>query len=106
MIKNSKTMIVALVATLLVGITVVVVGLGRNNALKEFATDPTVADEVSTEITVIPATEADQATEATQAEITEAPVIPTARAGLESTDPATVNLNSGEIQLVEAFAFW
>ena len=104
MIKNKKRLIVAIVATLLVGI--VLVGLGRNNALEEVVTDPTVADEISAENTDIPATEADQATEATQAEITEAPVIPTARAGLESTNPATVNLNLGEIQLVEAFAFW
>jgi len=33
-------------------------------------------------------------------------VVPTVRAGLESTDPASVNLISGNIQLVEIFAFW
>ena len=32
--------------------------------------------------------------------------VPTARAGLESTNPDTVILASGEIQLVELFAFW
>ena len=31
---------------------------------------------------------------------------PTARAGLESTNPATVKLASGDIQLIELFAFW
>jgi hypothetical protein len=33
-------------------------------------------------------------------------VVPTVRAGLESTDPASLNLISGNIQLVEIFAFW
>jgi hypothetical protein len=31
---------------------------------------------------------------------------PTPRQGLVSTDPQTVNLASGDIQLVELFAFW
>jgi len=31
---------------------------------------------------------------------------PTARADLESTNPKTVKLASGDIQLVELFAFW
>lgn len=31
---------------------------------------------------------------------------PTARAGLQATDPETVSLGSGDIQLVEFFAFW
>jgi FtsZ-interacting cell division protein ZipA len=35
-----------------------------------------------------------------------AAAVPTFRAGLESTDPASVNLISGNIQLVEVFAFW
>lgn len=35
-----------------------------------------------------------------------ADVTPTARVGLQATDPETVNLASGEIQLVEFFAFW
>ena len=33
-------------------------------------------------------------------------VIPTARTGLESTNPETVKLASGDIQFVELFAFW
>ncbi len=31
---------------------------------------------------------------------------PTARVGLQGTDPGTVTLASGDIQLVEFFAFW
>jgi len=33
-------------------------------------------------------------------------ILPTMRDGLESTDPSSVNLTSGNIQLVELFAFW
>ena len=104
--NNNKTLIVIIVAILLVGITVVVVGLGRNDGPEQVVTNPAEVDEVSVEYTEITATEVDQPAEAANAEVTEAPVLPTARAGLESTDPATVNLNTGEIQLVEAFAFW
>lgn len=38
--------------------------------------------------------------------IVEEGLLPTPRSGLESTDPSVVNLASGEIQLVEFFAFW
>lgn len=31
---------------------------------------------------------------------------PTPRSGLEATDPTTVNLASGQVQMVEFFAFW
>ena len=34
------------------------------------------------------------------------PVVPTLRTDLEATDPSSVNLLSGGVQLVEAFAFW
>ncbi|MCI0521052.1 MAG: hypothetical protein L0Z70_12465 [Chloroflexi bacterium] len=33
-------------------------------------------------------------------------VIATPRPGMEATDPATVNLASGEVQFIEFFAFW
>ena len=33
-------------------------------------------------------------------------VIPTVRPELSATDPSTVNLISGNVQFVEAFAFW
>ena len=58
--------------------------------------------------TEVPATEVVQVGEGTPSGESEstAPPVPTARTGLESTDPGTVNLVSGEIQLIEAFAFW
>ena len=33
-------------------------------------------------------------------------MVPTPRADLYATDPAIVNLASGEVQLIEMFAFW
>ena len=48
----------------------------------------------------------EEAAEATAAEVTEESPVPTARVGLQATDPGLVNLASGEIQLVEFFAFW
>jgi len=33
-------------------------------------------------------------------------IVPTARTGLTSTNPGVVDLASGELQLVEFFAFW
>jgi len=40
-------------------------------------------------------------------ESTNEPIIPpTPRTGMVSTDPSTVNLASGDIQLIEIFAFW
>jgi hypothetical protein len=33
-------------------------------------------------------------------------IVPTQRVGLQETDPGSVNLSSGDIQLIEFFAFW
>ncbi|MBS1250778.1 MAG: hypothetical protein MAG431_02374 [Chloroflexi bacterium] len=44
-------------------------------------------------------------TELSETEVEEKPV-PTVRPELMATDPETVNLASGDIQLVEFFAFW
>jgi len=47
----------------------------------------------------------DQPTE-TSAPVVDNVVVPTVRTGLESTNPADVNLASGNLQLIELFAFW
>ena len=104
--ENNKKLIIIIGAILLVGITVVWVTLAGSNSSEEIVTNPTVAEKVSMENTEIPATQTEQTVDAALDEDTEVSVIPTVRAGLESTDPSTVNLNSGDIQLVEAFAFW
>jgi hypothetical protein len=45
-------------------------------------------------------------TEEVSPTVTMEQVEPTARVGLQATDPGLVNLASGDIQLVEFFAFW
>ena len=42
----------------------------------------------------------------TQAAPGETTPLPTPRQNLEATDPSTVKLDSGQVQLVEFFAFW
>ena len=48
---------------------------------------------------------ADLPTEEVQVSTPTAGILPTPRTGLEGTDPSTVNLAFGEIQLVEVFSF-
>ncbi len=50
-------------------------------------------------------TEVQSAEENTESASTQA-IPPTPRTELESTDPNSVNLASGNVQLVELFAFW
>jgi outer membrane biosynthesis protein TonB len=45
-------------------------------------------------------------TEPGEAPTTEQAAAPPVKQGLEATDPSTVQLASGEVQLVEFFAFW
>ena len=54
----------------------------------------------------LPATPSQAAPEATKEQAAGEDKIPTARIGLQATDPEIVSLASGEIQLVEFFAFW
>lgn len=104
--ENNKTGIVIIIGILLVGITAAVILLGRGSEPEEVVNQPEVIEEVAVEETEIPATVSVQEPEATQAEAAAEQVIPTAKAGLEASDPASVSLANGNIQLVEAFAFW
>lgn len=69
----------------------------RKNSIDEFVTENTESVEIPPDLRT------DQSIHDVQ-DVVDA--IPTARAGLESTNPETVKLASGEIQLVELFAFW
>jgi hypothetical protein len=104
---NNKLMIGMIGALILFVIVTlfIVIPRGRNSNISNRVVDqPTDISEV-VDITeqVI---DVQQSADPTQSEIGEEQIIPTPRTGLESTDPASVNLASGEIQLVEAFAFW
>lgn len=67
------------------------------------ATENEVDEVVPTEADVVAENTADEATEDA---VLEEMAAPTPRADLYATDPATVSLASGDVQLVEMFAFW
>ena len=104
--EKNKILLVSVIAILVVGIAVVFVFTGGRNDSERAVTQPAVVEEVAVVDTEITATEAQQSADPTQSEDVEEQIIPTPRTGLESTDPATVSLATGEIQLIEAFAFW
>jgi hypothetical protein len=65
--------------------------------------DPTIVVEVPTDTaSVIEEPTKAAATEESPTEV----VVPTPRSEMAGTDPSTVNLASGKLQLVEIFAFW
>jgi hypothetical protein len=107
---NQKILVATLAAIMVVGILIIFVFSGGNNQ-EVSVTSPLVTEVISTEVvmteepkeaTIVVTEEASQSSE----EIVEEKIPPTVRDGLESTDPSVVNLASGEIQLVEFFAFW
>jgi hypothetical protein len=85
-----------------------------NEAQPAIATEtgePVVEAETAAAVTQsVPITQApvDIAPTATseQAQATAASIKPTPRPDLRATDPTTVSLASGQVQLVEFFAFW
>jgi len=103
---NNKILIVIIVAVLLVGIAGTFVVFTRSKGSEQVVTNPAAVEEAlvtdSEKLTI----EVQEAADPTQSEVVDEQIIPTPRSGLESTNPATVNLTSGEIQLVEVFAFW
>ena len=105
---NKKLIFLILVLVLLVGISGVVILTRKDSVAEEILTDSTVEEmaviEALTEVTVVEDTSGqEEATQVAEVETTNPPVTKT---GLESTDPSTVTLASGSIQLVELFAFW
>lgn len=94
-------------------IGVVVIGGGiliYNRSFTPEQTTPVVTVEgvVATVEQVLPTNTAEMAEEPTEEPQEGTPTVvipPTPRTELEGTDPSTVNLASGEIQLVEVFSF-
>ena len=109
MSDNRNMIVVGLVVILLIGIAGVFIFGSRQGSQEELTA--TVASEVKSNEVVV-TEEVTQATSAVEntpetAEVAvEESILPTPRTSLESTDPAVVSLASGEIQLVEFFAFW
>ena len=108
---NRKITILIGVSVFIIGLSVVLVFSSRDPVVKELTID--VATETSTvegfgpentetkDILTVEVTP--EPTEAAQVVVAG---VPTARAGLESTNPDQVKLSSGDIQLIELFAFW
>ncbi len=104
--KNNKILIVIIGALLLAGVVLVFIVTGRSEVPEQIVELSEPIGDVLTATTEIPRTEISEAAEPPQSEGVEDQVVATPRSGLESTDPSTVNLASGNIQLVEIFAFW
>ena len=103
---KNKIISVLLIALLLIGIAVVFVVTGRNERTEQITDQSAQVEEIVNADTEVPITEVQEAAESTEEAVVEEQAPPAPRAGLESTDPSTVNLASGQIQLVEVFAFW
>ena len=104
--KNNKILIVIIGTLLLAGIVLVFIVTGRSQGPEQIVKLSEPIGDILTATTEVPGTEISEATEPTQSEVVEDQVVATPKSGLESTDPSTVNLASGKIQLVEIFAFW
>ncbi len=103
--KEKRILITSLVIIVLIAGTLTLFLGGRNDAGgSNIVSVPDVITVEETSVVVQEST-ADVAIPATVT-IQSEKVIPTPRAGLEATDPSSVNLLSGNVQLVEAFAFW
>ena len=110
--KDNRRILILIVGVLLIFVIAAIFVIGNRAPDGEDATSGLVTevssveklDSESSETSEVSTSEATPETaEATQeVEV----VVPTVRAELESTDPASVNLTSGSIQLVEVFAFW
>ena len=102
-----------LIILVLVGIVVVVgVVIIINQSQLQDGSEPVLVDDGGLEAvdTQIPPTNtveiADNSSETAAENPPTATIPPTPRAELVGTDPSTVNLASGDVQLVELFAFW
>ena len=110
MTDNRRLIAIVIVLVFIVGGGIVFLTGNRGTAPTEDISDSSVVTSTSvapveTEAAVVPDTEVVEE-EPKLEETAEEVMVPTPKAGLVSTDPAVVNLASGEIQLVEFFAFW
>ena len=110
--RDSRKIIILIgVAVFIIVLSVVLVVSSRETVVKKLTID-TAAEtspvedfepEKTETIDILPAEGIPGSTEADQVVIA---AVPTAQAGLESTNLDTFKLASGDIQLVELFAFW
>jgi flagellar basal body-associated protein FliL len=104
--EKNKIISVLIIALLIVGVAVVFVITSRSEKSEQITELITQVEEIVVADTEVPATDIQVSSESTEEVVVDEQAPPAPRAGLESTDPATVNLASGQLQLVEVFAFW
>ena len=97
---NRKFITMIVVFVIVVGIVVVLINVNNSDSQSEIAS---VTIEPTSENTDIVQ---ENEISVPQATVETASVIPTVRPEMSATDPSSVNLISGNIQFVEAFAFW
>jgi hypothetical protein len=107
---KSTTVIIIVVLVLAIGIAGIVIVSRSKPADQEIVsilpTETTIIDSVA-EATLPDEQKATETVPKTTTEVVETEAVsPPVKTGLESTNPEVVNLASGEIQLVEFFAFW
>jgi hypothetical protein len=102
--KDSRIIVVGvIILVIIVGVVIVFVGgKGPESEVVNLPTEPVVQEEVS-QVQEQPPTEVVVSVDPTATEEINAPAPKTE---LSATDPSSVNLSSGSLQLVEAFAFW
>jgi len=111
MIDNRKRSILIGLAFFIIVISVIFIVSRKDRMVKELKGEKT-AETITVEVNEVDYSEAVEVLSAEEmADSTEViqdvgAVVPTARIELESTNPATVKLASGDIQLIELFAFW
>jgi flagellar basal body-associated protein FliL len=102
--KDNRIIVVGvIVLVLIVGVVIVFVGgKGPGSEVVIVPTESVVQADVSQAQEQPPTEIAESVDPTATAEIN----TPAPKTELSATDPSSVNLTSGDIQLVEAFAFW
>jgi hypothetical protein len=109
--SDKQKVFILIAAALFVIAVVIVLVIGRGEtSTSEVAVIPTTEmsmQSATPEKTVVAVEETDgDQPETITDEMASEVEVPPAKTELSGTDPATVNLASGDIQLIEVFAFW
>jgi hypothetical protein len=110
---NKRLLVTIVIGVILVGGLAFLLWPRQANPVTVTENQNGLATSIPTETSVVISPEntptegsGDSATPTTEATVEEPSLPPTPRQELESTNPDTVSLASGGLQLVEVFAFW
>lgn len=106
--KNNKILIGVVVGVILIGVVGYLLWPKGDVPATDLMDDSDVSQ--ATSVANVPTDTVSVVEEPTEEAITEETptevVVPTPRSEMVGTDPGSVNLASGDVQLVEIFAFW